>query len=520
MKKPLMLIPVFLFAIGAVYPQGIQPRGDSALSQNIELTILQMDVRIKRLAGDINSRLAAEESQKVAVGQFAYMGSITQLSVFWANQLTEELTNIPNKSFTLLSGDYSGADWTISGEIVELAGIIRIYSRLIRSGSRSVEAAFHSDFERNQHIAQMLSVSEGSSSSYRDDLFEPDSWEHPVSYEIGIGTAFLVIYRSIQEGDEDFFLLIPDQEGRLVMETTGSIDTYMEFYDAETGEMLDQNDDGGQGNNARIRYNVRAGHRYIAKVRGYSSGTTGNYGFRAYIGIVQGHWDAPVHYEIGGNERHPVMERTLLADDEEYFLLVPAEAGRLIVETTGDTDTYIEFYDAESRELLTQNDDGGSDYNARIRYNVQAGHRYMAKVRGYSSDSSGDYGFRAYLTELVDLAPDQYEPDDDHAQANMLEIGVPQQHNFHHADDVDWVKFIIERSGGYTIRAGGTISNRLDTYIELLDENLNPIDGDDDGGEYRDSLLSVNLESGLYYLKVFCLDDEPDQNYIISIEVN
>ena len=511
MKKPLQFITVFFLVVGIASAQGIQ----SQLSGG---TTSQVDIAARRVAIELNRKLTAERAEKVALGQFVYGNSITQFSTYWANQLTEDLVNISNRSLTILYAGTAGADFIISGEIIEAAGIIRVYTHLVRSGSRAIEAVFHSDFEKNADIIQMLSASE-ISSGHRD-VYEPDSWENPASYETGSNANAPVINRSIHEGDEDFFLLIPDQEGRLVMETTGSIDTYMEFYDAETGEMLDQNDDGGQGNNARIRYNVRAGHRYIAKVRGYSSGTTGNYGFRAYIGIVQGHWDAPVHYEIGGNERHPVMERTLLADDEEYFLLVPAEAGRLIVETTGDTDTYIEFYDAESRELLTQNDDGGSDYNARIRYNVQAGHRYMAKVRGYSSDSSGDYGFRAYLTELVDLAPDQYEPDDDHAQANMLEIGVPQQHNFHHADDVDWVKFIIERSGGYTIRAGGTISNRLDTYIELLDENLNPIDGDDDGGEYRDSLLSVNLESGLYYLKVFCLDDEPDQNYIISIEVN
>jgi hypothetical protein len=61
-------------------------------------------------------------------------------------------------------------------------------------------------------------------------------------------------------------------------------------------------------------------------------------------------------------------------------------------------------------------------------------------------------------------------------------------------------------------------SNRLDTYIELFDSNQNSIDEDDDGGEAVDSLLVLHLENGLYYLKVECLDERPNQPYTISIE--
>jgi hypothetical protein len=46
----------------------------------------------------------------------------------------------------------------------------------------------------------------------------------------------------------------------------------------------------------------------------------------------------------------------------------------------------------------------------------------------------------------------------------------------------------------------------MDTYMELYD-----------GGESLDSRLSVRLQPGVYYLKVECLDDEPDEPYTISI---
>ncbi|MDR2574849.1 MAG: DVUA0089 family protein, partial [Treponema sp.] len=159
----------------------------------------------------------------------------------------------------------------------------------------------------------------------------------------------------------------------------------------------------------------------------------------------------------------------------------------------------------------------GSRSNARIRYNVEAGKRYIAKVRGYDNDT-GEYGFRAYMRVQVRLTPDEYEPDNDAASAKQIEIGVPQQHTFHTSNDVDWVKFQITQPGRYIIRARGVNSNRLDTYIELFDSNVSSIDEDDDGGEGVDSRLALHLESGLYYLKVECLDENPSQPYIISIE--
>jgi hypothetical protein len=82
---------------------------------------------------------------------------------------------------------------------------------------------------------------------------------------------------------------------------------------------------------------------------------------------------------------------------------------------------------------------------------------------------------------------------------------------------VDWVKFQITRPGHYTIRAKGSNSNRLDTYIEVYDSNMTPIGEDDDGGENLDSRLTLYLESGLYYLKAECLEENPGQPYDLSV---
>ena len=394
MKKRLFLLPFLLFIVVGVY------------AQTTESPVSQLDAAAKKLAGELNNKLTGEKGSNIAVGQFSYREFITPLGQYWANQITEELSNIPKRSFTLLSVGPSGADWAISGEIVETSNIIRIYTRLTRSTDRAIGAIFHSDFARSEHIIGMLYSGDGSggnsSSSAPRDAWEPDSWDNPVTFVTGVNENVPVMNRTLHDAsDEDFFLIVPESNGRLVMETTGSIDTYMHFYDADTNE-----------------------------------------------------------------------------------------------------------------ELAT-NDDGGSNQNARIRNNAQAGRRYIAKVRGYGSSETGHYGFRAYLQ--ASAAPDEFEPDNEPTQANFVVIGIPQQHNFHSDDDVDWVKFQITKPGRYTIRARGVVSTNLDTVIELFDAELNSITEDDDGGEGYDSRISLRLDSGLYYLKVYYIGSDPDQPYTVSI---
>ena len=500
MKKHLLFIPLFLIVLTAAY------------SQNAEDTVSQMDAAVRVLAQDLNRSLVQERAERLSIGRFIHRGNITPLGDYWNNQLSHELTNIPGRTFTLHTGGQT--DWTITGEIVIIAETVRVYARLLRSDIQAIEAAFISDLERNQYLNQMI-MSGGSGGG-------DSSWDFPILAEIGDSPNFPVINRTLNADGNDFFLLMPGQSGQLTIETTGNTDTYMEFYDASTRELLEENDDGGLNINARIRYGVEAGQSYIVMIRGYGPSTSGPYGFRAFFAPPRenvGSWENPINYELGFNENSTLLLDCEIPEngDEDFFLLVPDRNGRITIETTGNTDTYMYLYNYDTRELLDENDDGGQNYNARIRHFVHSGIRYLVKIIGYGSYTTGPYGFRAYLPNPADLVPDEYEPNDDPFSAGWIEIGVSQTHNFHHADDVDWVKFEVTQPGRYVIRTRGVDSNRLDTFIELFDENLNMITEDDDGGEYRDSRIALRLERGIYFLKVWCLDEEPDQAYTITI---
>ena len=394
MKKLPLLIPVFFLAVSHLFAQS--PGSHNELSA--------ADAAITRLVSELHNTLVAEKAQKVTLSDFVYEDRVTPMGRYWENQLGEGLAN-RNGPYSVLSGSIMESDLFVSGEIVDLTDTIRVYSRLIRSSDRAIRAVFHTDIERSEYWVQMLSSGGGRrSSNVPRDAWEPDSW------------------------------------------------------------------------------------------------------------------DQPVPYEIGADPSAPYMNRTLHSGDEDFFLILPGDSGRLVMETTGDTDTYMELYNAETRENLAQDDDSGSGVNARIRYNIEAGKRYIVKVRGYDSDCTGYYGFRAFYPGPSAVQSDEYEPDDCSELAKPISIGTPQIHTFHDSDDEDWVKFEVSQRGRYTIRARGANTNYLDTYIELYDSDLELIDEDDDGGESLDSRLVKNLNPGLYYLRVTCLDDDPDQPYIINVD--
>jgi hypothetical protein len=270
MNKRIIPVLAFFFALSALY------------GQSSENPAFPLDGAVKSLAAEIQKAIPAGETEKIALGQWSCRDSVPTLGIYWAAQLTEELTNIPGRSFILVSDGPGGSDWTVAGEIVEVPGAVRVYTRLLRSVDHAIAASFHADFEMNDYLAGMLAT-------------------------------------------------------------------------------------GGRGTSSSV-----------------------------------------------------------------------------------------------------------------IR--------------------------------------DNYENDNDVDSAKDISIGTPQQHTFTTGDDTDWVKFRISQAGSYTIRTRGVNSADLDTYIELYDGNHNSVDDDDDGGEGLDSRLSVRLQAGTYYLKVECLDSEPDQAYTIRID--
>ena len=79
---------------------------------------------------------------------------------------------------------------------------------------------------------------------------------------------------SLSEGDTDYFRVEMSSAGTLTVYTTGSTDTYGFIFDS-SGNVLAENDDGGEGRNFWVSAPVSAGTYHI-QVEGFSS-STGDY---------------------------------------------------------------------------------------------------------------------------------------------------------------------------------------------------------------------------------------------------
>ncbi len=101
------------------------------------------------------------------------------------------------------------------------------------------------------------------------------------------------------------------------------------------------------------------------------------------------------------------------------------------------------------------------------------------------------------------VSPDAYEPDNECSQAQWLNLNSPQYHNFHQANDVDWVKFNMVAGATYVIETYGLETN-ADTVLELYTSNCaTRLASDDDSGSGRGSRIKWQPNiSGIYKASV------------------
>lgn len=484
-------------------------------------TVQDLDSGIQTLSSLVAAQMKKESAgtkSSIVVGMFSYQSQITNLGTMITQNLINELSVQAENQYQVMSGggiapsSPSRADYTITGEIVEIADIFRVYTRLVRTADSSIAYSWRTDFQKTVYLMNMLNVS--GNISLPMDMYEFDSMDNPVEAVFGGGD----IARNIHsENDEDWFIFTTPQDAVILFMVKGmnGFDSRMTMYDSIRNEIA-SNDDYADGYDAGILRSVKSGDTLYIKVTGYSD-ETGSYNFHMQEN----------HIEDQAMEPNDSMEQAYLlepstgsvtgffmsSDDADWYkIIVPLENKSLRIYTEGDMDTYFSLYD-ERGNVITENDDGGSDYNASISRSLSQG-TYYVKV----TELDGDSGIYYLFMNLRDAPQsDSYEPDNTMANASEIIINTPQVHTFTDDDDEDWVYFTVSQNTRYTITAVGDDPN-LDTYIELYDEDGDLLDENDDGGESYDARLRINLEPGTYYILITTLDDfsEPE-SYTLSV---
>lgn len=283
----------------------------------------------------------------------------------------------------------------------------------------------------------------------------------------------MVAVPSTTDGDlvanaTELFRVELDAPGVFAAWTTGQTDTTGTLRGAD-GTSLATDDDGGDGANFRIERGLHPGTYYVE---------VGGHGEGAYsLNLSHDAWvpDAPVV------EVPSVTARELESDEaRNYYRLDLDDPGRLLVATTGYTDTVGSLH-AWDGALLAEDDDGGLAANFRIQREVRSG-TYYVEVQG----EAGDYSL------VVRLDPPAFADagtvDIPSSTDGVLALGGQ---NFHRVDVAEPGMLRVGTSGG------------TDTVGSLIDATGSTVGHDEGGGDHGNFLIErIIAVPGTFYVGV------------------
>jgi hypothetical protein len=472
----------------------------AGFSQTEPLSIADLDREAEKTAGAVREFL-----RPTGMGSIRNEGipGVSPLGVYWIETILARLSaaGADNRGITIFDNPSARSGYVLRCSVLELGPVVRIYTRLVRSFDLSVAAAWTTDLARTPYLNSLFSASRGDW-----DGFEPDSREQPVPLDLG-GEE---ISRSLHEDDRDWFIIKAEEDGYIVVTTSGRTDTYIELY-TDSFDLITENDDGPDEYNARVGFAAEGGKSYIVLLRGYSDDETGPYGIKAFFSGIP---DKDMEPNDSIDEAFPIspdepVQAFILTEDEQDWYRLVLSGGYFTAATEGDIDTYLELYDAAGRKLA-EDDDSNYDTNAKISLLLEAG-TYYVRVSAYET---GKYTLRCAEKEPNQI--DAYEPDDREEDAKTISIGEEQSRSFTTEDDIDWVRFTVNEEGYYRIRAWGVEYSNLDTYLSLYDSTGTFVDENDDAGETYASLITGSLSPGLYYIRVHVLE-YPSGSYTLTL---
>jgi hypothetical protein len=343
-----------------------------------------------------------------------------------------------------------------------------------------------------------------------DDPYEPDNQERPVAVQMGTWLS-----RSLHPGDQDWFSLRLASSGLLMALTDGHTDTVITLYRGNEGIAI--NDDNGDEVSSLLEYPVQAGVDYTLCVEGYDEDEAGPYRFMVSFESIRdsGEPNNVVSQAISYRPDNPVTGYFLDPDDVDWYRISVTKAGSLMLYTEGAMDTIILLYDS-GNVLLAEDDDGGSNGNARVSARVSPG-MVFAKVSAYDGQL-GRYTLRGLFFEPSPA--DRFEDDGIKIYAKDIGVGASQERNFTDSYDEDWARLQISQRGTYDISAEAQDNAALDTFLELYDANDELIDANDDWEDGLDARLRLELAPGTYYIKASAISVDPISNGNYTLSVN
>ncbi|MBN1966235.1 MAG: PPC domain-containing protein, partial [Anaerolineae bacterium] len=178
-------------------------------------------------------------------------------------------------------------------------------------------------------------------------------------------------------------------DGVMVAMESSDFDTYLELYDA-SNVMVGYNDDAGGTDRSRLGYVIPITGTYTIVARGYSTDAAGSYTLSLMPAQAQ---IEPQPITVGGTGSGMLVNPT----GDRWFFDGMAGMAVVIDLVSDDFDTVLQLQDA-SGSAITENDDGGAEYNSSIGYILPATATYNLVVLSYQG-GAGAYTLTISVTE-------------------------------------------------------------------------------------------------------------------------
>lgn len=319
------------------------------------------------------------------------------------------------------------------------------------------------------------------------------------------------------EDDDSFFdeyrlTLRERQRVRIDLRSTG-FDAFLAVLDAQ-GERVATDDDGGEGNDARVTLTARAAGVYSIHANSLGAGETGAYTLAvAELPAPPAPTPLTLDRSVAG---------TLVDGDETdeqgqafdaYTLTLAASQRVQLAMASEGFDTVVFVLDAQG-EILKSDDDGGEDTNSRLVFIAPSAGVYTVRAARYGGEGQGN----AYTLTATGLAPVPPPP-----PPTPLALGRTVSGTLGDADPQDEEERPYD---AYTITlapsqrvALSMRSTEFDTILRLLDAQGEELKSDDDGGELTDSRLTFTArEAGTYTVQATRIGTEGQGAYALSAE--
>ncbi len=230
------------------------------------------------------------------------------------------------------------------------------------------------------------------------------------SYSFTNYTRFFEKQYIIGESDEYRLELSYSRTGPLIIQTMGSLDTYLTLTDSNDNVLV-SNDDSGYSYNAFIKYQFIVNTTYRLYVRFYSYSQTGT----TKLTIMPSD-SYNTSYSTGISSFTDIYNFNIASGNVKYMTnqqyqvrmvkFTPPSTGYYHISTGGDEDTFIYIINPASSNLLVYDvdytDDEGEDGdgNAGLIISLNAGTPYLIIVSLYSIPDTGSFTLCIYPSSL------------------------------------------------------------------------------------------------------------------------